>query len=376
MPPRTQVHEPDDEDIIANPAVLASADLLPHILSSFELNEGLRVAPVCTAWADVWRSMLQEQHMPLRHVSTASTPCVHCCICELPNGNFIMAQCPNIYALREVTPDLKVLRTITHSNAVRFKILRKVACSATTLYVLNADSPIELINTSAIYSFSMPDFAPLASTTPGVVDFALSADHLLAAYDGHVRALDKDGLDEHSRIDVSIVDGHITTLAVLGEALFVSDCTNSPRACVHILSLQGKHIRTVNFDHCDVWRLDTLTAAHGRLYATEYADNEDFPDYRDPDASDEESNSDDLQTDEQGEDYLHAQRDMGKRLLVLSPQLKLLQVFRLGVPSKFDTAPEGSDFSAITTMGANQLLALDSDLRSGSFHVIAAGQVA
>ena len=61
MPPRAQVHEPDDEDIIANPAVLASADLLPHILSSFELNEGLRVAPVCTAWADVWRSMLQEQ---------------------------------------------------------------------------------------------------------------------------------------------------------------------------------------------------------------------------------------------------------------------------------------------------------------------------
>jgi len=130
-------------------------------------------------------------------------------------------------------------------------------------------------------------------------------------------------------------------MAVLGDQLLLSSSREaSPRGRIHVFSLQAAHLRTVDFEH--LGNCNVLVAAHGRLYATEFGEEEEGMDM--------------------GERYESLRSQFGKRVLVLSPQLEVIHVF---------TMPgESTDLFGIAPRGSNLLI---TDYDNDEVHEIAVG---
>jgi len=91
-------------------------------------------------------------------------------------------------------------------------------------------------------------------------------------------------------------------IAVVGEELYVSDCT---AWSLHVFSLAGEHLRELFGD----WREpDHLLHVDGRLYLSEQDDEHD----------------DEVIDD----DWSQARREAGRRILVLTPKGQALQVWK------------------------------------------------
>ena len=124
-----------------------------------------------------------------------------------------------------------------------------------------------------------------------------------------IRVVDKETLELRDQIISE--DAHFHDMAVLDDLLFANETWWAPdddqyecRAIVYVFSLEGERLRRVEMDN--VWDIGWIAAAHGRLYVIEAASNftvEDAPP--------------------------QAKREAGKRVLVLSPTLQLVQTLPL-----------------------------------------------
>ena len=344
--------------------VLLSADLLPKVFSSLSLRDGCRASGACRTFFQVFAHVVQGR-MP-KHVETfgPALPCVEAGkeplrllnpkgVLALPNRDVLVTASIHgglCNGILHCTPDLNIKREITHHGETELRYLGGLQCDANTVFAYARGH---------ILSFKISDLSPLRRSVMSdwAQIFAISAEDLYVRTDGNkIAVLDKASLVERSRFGEGIFHHNICAIAVLGERLYVSDDGNYPHARVHIFSLQGDYRRTVNLD--DVWSIDRLTAAHGRLFATEFVN---------PDMED------DIE-DESVQERVCA--DVGKRMLTLSPQLEVLHEFRgEGVPGEHDF--DNFDFRGMFTggmapRGDNELLVSNFD--NHCVHVLTVGE--
>lgn len=123
----------------------------------------------------------------------------------------------------------------------------------------------------------------------------------------------------------------MTSMAVLGDEVYIATKYAHNRGCIHVISLEGEHRRKVQLDG---WRvLGQLTAEHGQLYAMQAVE---------------------LAVDPVRFSY---------RVAVLSPQLELVHAFE--VPGVAD------EHCSVAARGDNELIV--TDYTAGKIHVLACG---
>ena len=319
--------------------VLLSDDLLPKIFSPLSPRDGGRASGAGRKWNSTWKAVFQSR--ALTHVQTVgpTLPWVEAGreplavkvgllgFCALPNGE-VMIGAHTSRGIFHCTPGFKVKRQITHHGDLALGCVSHIVCDADTIFIQHA-------TVSNVASFKVSDLSPLQR---GDVDrhyygpLTISADGVYVrtgSVVSTIAVLHKASLVERSRFGGGVL-GVINAMAVLGEWLYVSDDDGYPRARVHIFSLEGEHSRTVNFS--DVWSINELAAARGWLFATELVE---------PDVL-------------VGDDVVEAGTPpayVGKRVLMLSPQLEVLHEFR-GVPGELEDA----DFYGMAPRGDNELL--------------------
>lgn len=320
--------------------VLESPDLLPAVFSSLSVREG-NLAAASQTWACTWQVVL-ESRTP-KHVHTygpwlpwanaGREPIVLAyprSVACLPNRELVVAL--SNAGLVHCTADMKVKQIIMRHGDIKLRN-GGLHCDESTLFAPSG---------SRIVSFKASDLSPLTASEVGPYGvMTISADKVFASLtssQGEIAVLDKANLRESWRFGLGVVNENIRAMCVLGNELFVSDRGNMPRAQVHIFSLHGAHRRTVKLD--DVWHIHRLAVAKGRIFATEFAYAADIADKAERD---------------------RARADMGKRVLVLSPELEVLCDFRgEGVSGDLD-------FWSPVPRGDNELIV--TNFERGKVHV-------
>jgi len=230
------------------------------------------------------------------------------------------------------TPGFKVKRVIMHHGDLKLGSGADLQCDADTVFAYASRH---------IVSFKASDLSPLrrSDVYNCTGRLAISSNNVYASTrDNQIVVLDKASLVERSRFGEGML-ANINAMTVHGDQLYLSDSGNEPHARVHIFSLQGELCHTVNL--ADVWSICDLTAANGRLFATEWID---------PYLIEDEAVIE------------RALADMGKCVLTISPQLEVLNEFRgEGVPGEHD-------FTCVAPRGDNELLVTNHDCQA--IHVL------
>jgi hypothetical protein len=144
---------------------------------------------------------------------------------------------------------------------------------------------------------------------------AIARDTLFAIGCGHdddeVVALDAETLAVRSTFHCGLWRrGGANGIAVVGELLFVGDIL---KRCLHVFSLAGEHVQTLRGE----WREPEHLLAHaGRLYVSEQSGADEYA----------EGEPDEFEEDEGR--YTAERKVAGRRILVVSPQAKTLQVWQ------------------------------------------------
>ena len=235
-------------------------------------------------------------------------------ICALPNGDFVVIvndldRQPITHRILVCTPEFRIQHQIEQifekddgdPHLLLFPGLME--CDGETLYVLE-----ELHD--RIYSYNATDLTPRRMSAAKMAEsLAVTTDRIFIthrAYEG-IRVVDKESLELRDQ-RITLEGAEFQAMAVLDDLLFATedDAESFPRATVHVFTLEGQHLRKVELGN--VWDIsfDKFKAAHGRLYVIECAGSFDHED-ADP----------------------QAKREAGKRLLVLSPALELVQTLPL-----------------------------------------------
>ena len=369
--------------------VLLSADVLPHIFASLPTSDGSNIASVCRAWTGAWPHTLRQRKLPLRHVRTldkleweAPADVLHVeldfvsYLTELRTGEVIIAIRKggdgageaHLYLLSH---DLKI-----RGQAALGDDVSDVTVGSSAIFVV-----VETSDT--VMSLSLHDLSQARDNV--VLDFVV---HSLIATHGRLLAstthslcnsneleivvLDEETLTEQSRFGGGLLgspgDGATTAMTVLNDELFLTTCRDrcNLRAEVHVFSLLDadgnfapKHARSSVLE--DVWRIEHLGAGHDRLYATEHVFELDVS----PAVQFHEGDEKEVEQVSQ-----QVQWDIGKRIVVLSPQLEVLCFFR-GDGSGPGSVPGDHDYWAITPYGENGLIV--SNLEDEKIHVLACG---
>ena len=369
----------DDDDPLPPPppciaAVLLDDNLLEVIFSALSPRDGGRACGTCQTWSTTWTVVWQgraltcvqtvgpklprtEPGLPLHAQDEAwygSATYLWLSglrsLAALPNHEVLIGHFHN--GFYHATPDFKVKRQITHHNDLPLGRVDHIECDADV--VLCGATELEGIS-SRVMSFEVSDLSPKHMSAVDMYHGAMAiyADVVYVRAFGQIAELDKTSLLERSRFGDGVLgEGSLGAMAILGERLYVTDSPAEeglpyspteeglPCARVHIFSLQGEHVSTV--DLAGIWGINWLLASHGRLYATEYVEPADVED---------------------SVAWWRCRAVTGKRVLTLSPQLELLCEFRGEGEHARPVA-----FGAMAPRGDDELLV--ADMNNEAIHVL------
>lgn len=360
--------------------VFSSPDLLSAITALMGVD-GMQSAATCRAWAQVWRNELKKRQLPLQFTRLLEGPLprVHPglntipvrsldCAVELPNRDVVVI---DPVSLHEVDVGYNAY-LCSPSFAVRERVLRYhgdvqlspayMECDGDSLFVLDCIA-------GRVFSFDATTLAAqTASKTFGGEDdkgiciefLAMGLDCLFFTFMS-TGSTDDDGIVRYTKEIVKLAKGSleqiitfgadcdiqdVNDMAVLGDVLYISQEFPGDWVCAQVLmfSMGGELLRQADLDF---WCFSSLRACHGRLYAIEFVEYD--------------TTRPDRRTDQFHAEVRQVLHEAGRRLLVLSPQLELLQAYRLPESKVISVEPqEGPDFSFVAPLtgsdGGNLLL--------------------
>ena len=279
--------------------MLLSPDLVPHILGPLEAEDGAAAA-VCSQWLAGWKATNEPRRrlkqVPLDFPKAIGT-CAHLQMAGTPDGRLVVKTRTEVHILDR---SMRVLQTPA-GDYNKFGMLAAnddsiFDCTAAKLLLSSHEGALVAEYQLEGYSFMWPMLAPgllFCVTYDDVGDLTLKDE---------IIAVDAQTLQLRHRFGLGLLND-AKQLAVGGDELYVCDAGNHR---LQVFSLSGEHRRSIVGE----WRSpEKLCFVKDRLYLVE----------RDPDEDDVPEHEDD------DRDIVAVQ---GRRIIVLSLQGDILQVFK------------------------------------------------
>ena len=290
-------HNPLDHEMVE--CVLLSPDLMPHILGPLVAEDGAAAA-VCSQWLAGWKATNEPRRrlkqVPLDFPKAIGT-CAHLQMAGTPDGRLVVKTRTEVHILDR---SMRVLQTPA-GDYNRFGMLAAnddsiFDCTAAKLLLFSHEGVLVAEYQLEGHSFMWPMLAP------GLLFCVMYDDVGDLTLKDEIIAVDAQTLQLRHRFGLGLLND-AQQLAVGGDELYVCDAGNHR---LQVFSLTGEHRRSIVGE----WRSpEKLCFVKDRLYLVE----------RDPDEDDVPEHEDD------DRDIVAVQ---GRRIIVLSLQGDILQVFK------------------------------------------------
>ena len=304
------------DDVAAQ--IFLSGDLLPSIIATLDMKD-YAAASVCTVWREAWTTT-NEFRRGLRH---AELPAFDFdinrgVIVANPAGDLFSqryrdtitiadASCRTVYTGQSSSVPWHCIATMG-----RLYEAKQIANDADRHWSIRSSAIADGLAAATEHAHKEIRHNQLTLLTP-----APNAGLLFAVgypdgvdVDDEIIAFDAHTLQLRGRFGKGFFAGMVSGLAVVGDELYVVERHNG---CLQIFALTGEHLRTIARGD---WRQpEQLLHCGGRLYLRERA------------GEDEEHNDDDEESDGE-ETWSEDRRSAGRRIFVLTPQAKTLQVWK------------------------------------------------